>query len=76
MSEDFVSPYVRDAAKRAGGIGSKWPRDDQQYRFQRQQALYIPLEKSEPVRGRWKDWAAGIILFATIAGVIVYSLAV
>ena len=56
--------------------GSKWDHDDKMLRFQRQQALYVPLEKSEPVRGYWKDWAAGIILFATIAGVIIYSLAV
>lgn len=72
----MTSPYVEEAAKRAALIGSKWDHDNSQLRYARQSALYEPLERSKPIRPTWQDWAAGFILLATIAGVIVYSLVV
>jgi len=70
------SPYLREAAKRADIIGSKWDHDEKMLRFQRQQALYQPLERSKPVWPPLEDWLAGALLFATICGIIWFSLVV
>jgi hypothetical protein len=79
----MTSPYIERAAQRAAQIPSKqsyicsgWDHDEKMIRFQRQSALYLPLEKSAPVRGQWKDWLAGAFLLFFMVTVIVLSLAV
>ncbi len=78
----MVSPYIERAAQRAAQIPSKqsyidsrWDYDEKMIRFQRQSALYQPLERTAPVRGRWKDWLAGAFLLFFMVTVIVLSLA-
>ena len=55
--------------------GSKWDHNADQLRFKRQQALYVPLERTAPVRGSWQDWLAGAFLLFFMVTVIVLSLA-
>lgn len=45
------------------------------YYASRREDLYIPLEKSKPVKGAWKCWVAGLFLAVFVGLVIVMSLA-
>lgn len=70
-----ISPYVREAARKAALIGAKADVRPEHYTFQRAQKLYTPpLERSAPIKACWSDWLAGVLIFIAIGCLIFWTM--